>query len=232
MPFRSLSAVLLMLLAGLSMACAKQTAGQPEGVPEPQASLPAGTVFLVDGRPITRSEIEQHVPGVARIEPDETIHSWRRKALTNIVLPRAMAAVMVPRERDDARERAQAGHLKLLSGDQLPVQGPQLERVTGIFSDVGQDLWNLAFEMSEGQWSEPLETVAGYWVFRVLEKPEPPWLPNAQITVERVFWPYLKVDNPREFIGSARGQVSIEVVDAEWERYLPTWWRFPDRESR
>ncbi|MFT7678853.1 MAG: hypothetical protein ACI8QC_002850, partial [Planctomycetota bacterium] len=87
--------------------------GDPVPLPE---GLPSDTVFLVEGEPITRAEIEEWVETFSLVEPARSVHAIRTLVVTNLVLQRAICRVLAPEERKEARFRIDEAHEQLTAG--------------------------------------------------------------------------------------------------------------------
>jgi hypothetical protein len=190
---------------------------------EPQAQdLPAGTVFLVEGVPITREDIDRWLPIYSMLEPAKSEHAIRRFIVTNYCLPVTVGALADPEARERARARLQATLDELQVGQEAPIEGPQVKRIHDTFkSEMGLDRWGVAKQTPQGEWSEVFETLGGFTAVRLLGAPEP-WLPNSEITIEHITEDYIPFEEARPFVTEALKSVRIQVIDPEWERYIPT----------
>lgn len=183
--------------------------------------LPEGTVLLVEGLPITREDIDRWLPTYSALEPAKSKHAIRRFILTNYCLPVTVGAVADPEGRKRARQKIEATLTALKAGEPAPVEGPQVQRIHDSFkSKMGLDRWGVAKETPLGEWSEVFETLGGFTAVRLLGAPEQ-WLPNSEITIEHITVDYIPEDESREFVTEALKAVDIQVIDPEWERYIP-----------
>ncbi|MCP5022090.1 MAG: hypothetical protein GY930_09955 [bacterium] len=211
------------LLIAFSMICmvACKDSSSVEVTP-PALDLPEDTVLLVEGLPITRTDIDRWLSTYAPLEPAKSKHAIRRYIMTNHSLPVTVGALADPEGRAQARKRLEATLKALKNGDEAPTEGPQVQRIHGSFKDrMGLDRWGVAKETPKGEWSEVFETVGGFTAVRLLGAPDP-WLPNSEITIEHITEDYIPEEESREFVEQALTEVHIQVIDPEWGRYLPT----------
>jgi len=208
--------------------------GEPEP-PPPSPAPPPGAVLRVGpgklgGEPgwITEQEVDRWVPTIELIEPRETLDSHRRKALTNIVLPTRVAALLVPADCERTRALVHGAHANLVAGLDPPPEGPQVERVEGGWKELGLDCWGVARETPPGRWSEVFETIAGFGAVRLVEGPAPDqWKPNTRVVIERVAaWFLRPEDGPHALIEDARRQLGVVPLDPEWEWILPKLYQY------
>jgi len=201
-------------------ACAQQDGEAP--------APPQGAVIGVGPTWILEQEVDRWVDTVALLEPLETLPSWRRKALTNLVLPRKIAALLVPAERQQARVQAERAHEALRTQGSLPEGFPEpLISATGDVYEVGLERWIMARGRRLGEWSEILEETGTFLLMRVLEAPEEAnWQPQTTIKIEYVHVPYLRPeDQPGLLVGQAREQIRIWALTPEWEWILPQYYQ-------
>lgn len=201
-------------------ACADQ--GPEPGVP------PAGAVIGVGPSWILAEEVDRWVDTVALLEPTETRASWRRKALTNLVLPSKIAALLVPEERQQARAAAESAQQALRTQGTLPESFPEpLTTAAGDVTEVGLGRWIMAHGLPLGEWSEVFEEAGTFLIMRVLEAPDAEdWKPNTAIRIEYVHVPYLRPeDQPALLVDQAREQILIRAVTPEWEWILPQYYQ-------
>ena len=72
-----------------------------------------------------------------------------------------------------------------------------------------------------------LDSVGCWVVFRVLEAPPyEEWDGGTKIRVEKVIYPYLEVDEPRELVQRAIEEAVIVVIDPAWEEILPAYYKY------
>ncbi len=192
---------------------------------KPQSQdLPEGTVLVVEGLPITREDIDRWLPIYSQLEPAKSQHAIRRYVLTNYCLPVTVGALADPEGRAQAREQVEATLRALKDGNEAPMEGPQVQRIHDTFkSEMGLDRWGVAQETPRGEWSEVFETLGGFTAVRLVGAPDP-WLPNSEITIDHITVDYIPVEQSREFVFDALKEVDIQVIDPEWERYLPTFY--------
>lgn len=228
-PHRPLWAPALLLL-GL-VACEPAGSNRPAPAPDPGVpvplpeGLPADTVFLVEGEPITRAEIEEWVATFQLVEPGKSAQAIKTLVVTNLVLQRAICRVLAPEERKEALFRIEQAHAHLLAGGD-PGESIDLRRIHNNWSsELGMDRWGRARETAQGEFSEVFEG-PGYFTFvRRVASPDPEdWDPNTEATIEHVTEYYMEPEHMKEIVQGAMGQVKIQIVDPTWRRYLPTYY--------
>lgn len=187
-----------------------------------RAALPADTVFLVEDRPITASEVDAWLETFGWVEPVKSQHALRRLIVTNLSMPVAVAQALDPEGRALARERMQRVREKLLAGEPLSLEDPQPETLQANYkSKLGLDRVGIARQTPMGEWSEVFETLGGFTMVRLIGAPDP-WLPNSEVIVEHVTVSYLPPEYAKETVKQAIPQARIRVVDPKWRRYMPT----------
>ncbi len=203
----------------------EETPGDPiPSAQEPPAQeWPEGTVLVVEGVPITAAEVDFWLPIYSMLEPTKSEHAIRRYIITNYNLPVAVGTLADPEGRERARAELQNTLDVLKRGQEAPVEGPQVQRIHDTFkSDMGLDRWGMAKLTPDGEWSEAFETLGGFTAVRLVGAPDP-WLPNSVITVEHITVDYIPSPaEAREFVTEAFKAVDVQVIDPEWERYIPT----------
>ncbi|HRV80599.1 MAG TPA: hypothetical protein P5218_04145 [Planctomycetota bacterium] len=186
------------------------------------ADLPEDTVLVIEDQPITRSEIDRWLGIYRLIEPAKSEHALRRLIVTNSCLPIAAARVLDPEGSAAALRRLERARTKVLAGETLSLEDPQIERIEDTWkSTMGLDRLGVGKETPLGEWSPIFETLGGYTMVRVVRAPSP-WLPNSVITLEHITVNYLPPEQSKEIVWDALKNVEITVVDPEWRRYLPT----------
>lgn len=220
----------LVLLLGL-VACDPAGSNRPQPAPDPgepvalPEGLPADTVFLVEGQPITQAEIEEWVETFQLVEPAKSTRAVKTLVVTNLVLQRAMCRVLAPEEREAAKFRIEEAHKHLLAGGN-PGEAIEVRRTHDNWSsELGIDRWGRARDTAQGEFSEVFEG-PGYFTFvRRVASPNPEdWVPNTEATIEHVTEYYMEPENMKEIVQGAMGQIKVEVVDPTWRRHLPTYY--------
>ncbi len=226
------------LLGGLSTACTGSEA--PAQPPDTDVTAPAVTPpedavvqigpseYLAEPRFILASEIDRWVETVSLIEPAETRRSWRRKALTNINLPIAVAAAILPEERLAAREEAAQLRELLVAGRPLPSDAPPLQHRTGHCLELGLPLWGSARELAPLEWSSLVEVPGGFAVLRRLSPdPDHPWRGSDPIEVELLLVPYLSPETTEAMIADARPKLGVHALNPPgWDGILPAFYEY------
>ncbi|MEZ6004010.1 MAG: hypothetical protein R3F17_05830 [Planctomycetota bacterium] len=193
------------------------------------ADLPEDAVFLVEDKVITRAEIERWVAGYRTVEPGKSEHALRRFVVTNQNLPVVVAGLIDPLGREAALEQMQEARRRVLAGEAMQADGPEVRTVSGPWkSEVGLDRWCVAQETPLGEWSEIYETVGGFRMVRPVRIPTP-WMGNGEVTLETIDVRFLPAEETRDIVRAGFEQVDITVIDEEWGRYLPTLYLYKQR---
>ncbi|MEZ5973705.1 MAG: hypothetical protein R3E96_02350 [Planctomycetota bacterium] len=95
------------------------------------ADLPEDAVFLVEDKVITRAEIERWVAGYRTVEPGKSEHALRRFVVTNQNLPVVVAGLIDPLGREAALEQMQEARRRVLAGEAMQADGPEVRTVSG-----------------------------------------------------------------------------------------------------
>ncbi|MEM9801298.1 MAG: hypothetical protein AAGA20_13305 [Planctomycetota bacterium] len=213
------------LLAGIAFAAWAPGCG-PGPSPEPEVpapTYPEGTVLAVGGHPITAADVERYVDAVAIIEPEFVERDHRRKVLTNIVLPTAAGAALDPGAREVAFQEAQ----RLLSAaretGEVPEDAPEPMVLTGTFREVGLAPWALATTMEPMTFSQLQETPGAWTFFKLIATAAPPgeYGARTEVTIVRYDVPYIPREGAQELLRQALDELTIEVVDPDWEALVP-----------
>ena len=157
---------------------------------------PEDAVLAVGDEPISAADLEEWVDTFALVEPSHSRPDHLRKALTNRVLHTRVARQIDPRGYARTQQLAERALEDLRSGRGVSAEGPQVQDVSGCWNDkdqdIGMDRWGRAREWNEGEW-HLLETLGGWSVVRVLDKPEDDaWLPNSSVQLQHVTFYYLE----------------------------------------
>ncbi|MBL6720695.1 MAG: hypothetical protein ISQ08_04720 [Planctomycetes bacterium] len=190
---------------------------------------PEDAVLAVGDEPISAADLEEWVDTFALVEPSHSRPDHLRKALTNRVLHTRVARQIDPRGYARTQQLAERALEDLRSGRGVSAEGPQVQDVSGCWNDkdqdIGMDRWGRAREWNEGEW-HLLETLGGWSVVRVLDKPEDDaWLPNSSVQLQHVTFYYLEPATMKREIEDALTRMPIRVLDEEWRDVLPVWYR-------
>lgn len=150
-PRRSALAPALLAPLALLWACTEPPPPAPAAGGLTIATLPAGLAFDLDGVPIPRADLDRAADAYALLHPAESQPASRRRALTNLLLPRAALAAAHPAQRQEALARALA---------LTPPEDPVPERPDGGwpdgYTDLGPGAAEQGLEASHG-------VLAGHW---------------------------------------------------------------------
>ena len=210
--------------------CAKEEPQAPEVEAwTPPEGIPEDTAYMVLDEPITKSQIDHWVDIYKQIEPDKSEHHLRRLVLTNYNLPVAVGASLDPDGRVRALGELSKARDKVLNGEPLSMEGPQVETLHNHWkSEMGLDRWGMGQKTPVGEWSEIFETAGGWTMVRVVGAPDP-WLPNSKVTLEHLTVYYLPPNECKEIITEGFKTVPVRVVDKDWKRYMPTFYLYGTR---
>ena len=209
-------------IAAALFATASGCERKEETVEEPPArSWPPGTVLAIDGEPISAEEVDLPSAWIERIEPGSSSQHLRRLSLTNVVLPRRIAAALA----GDARERARAEALAALEGlaalpEAPPQSGEPVPPVEGGWVELGLVVWGTAMDLPEGRWSGVVEDIGRFVLLRRLGRVPGPAPGAIRMHVELLEFPYL-VSMGRRAIELAYAQHRMEIVDPTWREIVP-----------
>jgi len=210
---------------GLGLALMVWACNPRDEAPAPQPVYPAGTVLAVDGVPVSGAEVDRWAAVTRAIEPDKVQAHWRRLALANIVLPLRTSESLDPEGR-----RAAFAHAERLRGlatevGRIPDDADVHDIAVGNWAQVGLIDWEVARALAVGAWSDVYETPGGWAFLRLLEEPdvapEADLGSQATLRFERVHVFYLAPEGLRTLIDEALRTLPIEVVDPEWEPFVP-----------
>ena len=184
-------------------------------------------MLVVGERSISADEVDEWLPAIDLIEPGRSLAGKRRLALTNVVLHRAIAAQIDPERYQKAREQADALRAKLVAGEELPADGPQVETIVeGYWHELGIDAWQEARTAPLGEWSEVRESTAYFYIQRVNGRDPEPWTKEEGAAVDRVIVPYIDEAGSVDVITEAEKSMQLVVVDSEWDELLPAHYKY------
>ena len=202
--------------------CASLPVSCEDPHPAETRSWPSGTAFAVDDLPVSEAEIDLAMLAVHLIDPGYTDRHKRRLALTNLVLPRAVGRLMAGEGREAARREIEALHAKAVAGELTGPPGPDGaygEILDGPWTKLGMLTWARAFELPPGEWSEVIEEIGHFLIFRVLERRDGvvPAATQFKIDVQRI--PYMDPDPTA--IDRRYDSTRLTIVDPEWLEIFP-----------
>jgi hypothetical protein len=229
---RSLRAAGLCLLAACSPA---PEPAPPAGGGLTVAPLPAGQALSLDGVPISFEELQRTAAAFALLYPAESAPAARRRALTNLLLPRAALAAGHGAERDQALERSRGlvptggpaprapdpgwpDGFTDLGAAPAPFPAPcQYGILAGPWSTLGVDLWALARSLAypdgsparepwPSPWIGPVEGLGRFGWLRILEHQPAADPALERYALELIVWPYVPPDALREPEAELRGR--------------------------
>lgn len=210
----------------LTLAALAPLACSPAEPGSPAARWPAGTVLVVGGEvPIRAEDVDPFVPTVALIEPRYVEKQLVRLALTNVVLPRAVARVLSgPQACERARSEAERARAAIEGGTWT---GPALPGtsggtvISGSFARIGLERWTRCIELQPGEWSPVFEEVGAYTFLKCLSRVDRALPLQTEFELEVVSFPYLPGDGALIQIEEAYDRVRLEILDPEWRTIVP-----------
>jgi hypothetical protein len=209
--------------------------GEEEVVPARASAAPPGAVirigpseYLSEPQYILDTQIDAWVETVALLEPEETRRSWRRKALTNISLPIAVAAALLPEERALAREEAGALRELLVSEQPLPDGAPEVHVLEGHGLQLHLPVWGTARSLPVGEWSGIVEIPGGFAILRrVSEDPQEGWKGSSAVTLQILLVHFIPAGEAENLIEDARAKLGVTPLDPPgWDGILPAFYEF------
>ncbi len=187
---------------------------------EPARDLPAGTVMVLDGQPITAAEVDIYVEDLGAIMPAYTVTTRRRQALTNLVLPLVFGRIHNPEARKSARAEAEAWRRAFLAGEL--VAGPGEEKV-GNWDILGVDVWWILRHLNEEAWSEVVELPGRFVVVQLLGRDRNKHGGREFFSAHVVEFPYVK--HPGNLSHDCL-EGELEIVDPAWREIVPGLWKY------
>jgi hypothetical protein len=171
---------------------------------------------------VSESEIDFAMLAVHLIGPGYTDRHKRRLALTNVVLPRAVGRLIAGDRLQAAREQIEDLHAKASTGGLIgpPKPGGAYgEILEGPWTSLGMLTWARALELPPGEWSEVIEEIGHFLIFRVLERRDGPVPAATQFKLDVLRAHYMDPDP----MGIERRYDStrLTIVDPEWLEIFP-----------
>lgn len=196
--------------------------------PQPSRTWPEGVVLAVDDVPIYAAEVDRASAAVQLIEPAVSPAQLRRLALSNIVLPRALAHAMAPKEREAALQSAKDKLAEIRAGANGPPRPDGLmgEKYEGLWTDLGLGNWYAALELPDEQWSEPIEDAGGFLLLRRLWRRDGPVPMATVVAVDALRFDWLDSSQRRSLLDSALTQHKLEIVDPAWREIVPELYQY------
>lgn len=200
------------LLACVALLPACGTSAEP--------ARPAGTVFVMDGEPITGAAIDAYAEPLAEIGPSFTVPHRRRVVLTEVLIPRARSRALHPAERAAALERLDARRRAVEAGSADPSAV-----VVGNWSTIGLVTWLALRDCAVGEWSETFEGPGTLAQAQLISR-NGDQVASREVFECRLLWeeyaPGFSTD-PAIF----GGKLEVVADDAEtWRNVLPTRWLY------
>jgi hypothetical protein len=214
------------LVCALAVATAVLACERAPTTAEATSRWPASTVMVVGGKvPIFASDVDPYLPALALIEPRFVEKQLMRVALTNVVLPRAIATVLAGDEaRAKARKAADDALATLRDGTWVGPAAPGSTGgavIEGSFVQLGIVKWANAFELQPGEWSGVVEETGCFTITKCLERIDGRLPIQTSFRLEVVVFPYLPAEIGPLQIEEAYDTVRLEILDPEWRSIVP-----------
>jgi hypothetical protein len=200
--------------------------------PLAERTWPPGTVLAIGEIPITVAEVDDAAVPIQVIEPGKTDNYQRTVALTNVVMPRAVARVLAGEERwRAARREVEEALAAIRNGTRVgpPAdEGALGELREGGWKRLGLVVWAWAMQApppgppgSEPQFSPILEDIGRFLSVRVLLRTEGLTPGDAQFRVDVIEARYLPKDLTTEQVKSKYDAYRLTFVDPRWREFVP-----------
>ena len=145
-----------------------------------------------------------------------------RLALTNLVLPRAVGRLMAGERRAVALEEIEDLHTRAHAGELTGPPGPDGcygELLEGGWNDLGFLTWAAARELGPGDWSEVIEEIGHFLVFRVIDRKDGRVPQATRFRIDALRAAYLEPN--ANSIDQRYDSTRLTVVDPEWLEIFP-----------
>jgi hypothetical protein len=198
------------------------------GARVPGEAWPAGTVLVLNEVPIRAEEVDAVGSAFATLEPQDTLLQLRRLALTNSIFPRIAAMGIDPAGRKTVHELA-VSYLAALRGGGLPpgpLTGPIENERSGIFKELGFEIWRTAIDLEPGRWSEILESPGSFHILRVKSRKEGSLASLTRLNIGAFDFPFIQAETARADIEAALDRARLTILDPDWRDAVPAAWRY------
>ena len=192
----------------------------------PSVEWPSGTVVAIDDQPILAGEVDAASVWFQHVEQVATTPQLRRLALTNYLMPRALTRLMNPEERLAAKREAEEALAALRAGTWTgppSEEGLFGEHAAGPFQQLGLPIWGTAFDLPADTWSEVVEDLGQFVVFRVLERTDAPVPMATLFEIDVMTFPWVDPDTDLE---AAYDQHRLTIVDPAWRTIVPEHYQY------
>jgi len=215
-------------VAGLALA-ALVACGDANDVGAESESWPAGTILALDGVPISIEEIDMALVPVDLVEMSKSDTHKQRLALTNIVLPRAVARLMAGEQFARARAAIEAVHRQAVAGELPGPPGPHGEYGqyrSGNWRELGLVAWGAALDAAPGEWSVVNEEVGAFLIVRVLHREDGPVPEATKLELDVLSQPYLPPGVGTRDVEAKMGELRLTIVDPAWRTIVPEHYQY------
>jgi hypothetical protein len=186
-------------------------------------SWPAGTVVAIDDAPILAAEVDRFLDAMGAIDPAWSTTHRRRLALTSIAMPLTHGRHVGASEREVARLEAEAWNAERVSGSLVgPLEPPR----SGNWEGIGIEVWAVARELGDGEWSQVTELAGRYVVVQLIARDGNPRAGHEHFEVQLKSFPY--VERPEALLDQIL-EAELEIVDPEWDQVVPGFLKYEMR---
>ena len=98
--------------------------------------------------------------------------------------------------------------------------------IEGGFGAIGLEAWRYAIESEIGKVSDPIETIGGFQLVKVLERGHAGAPRDVRIRLELNFFPYVDTSDLRGSVERALDHSKLVFVDEAWRDIVPVAWQY------
>lgn len=219
----AVAACAVALLAAASFAGCGDRAPTPEPPPPAARAHAPGTVLAIGSRELGAPEIDRVAKWIAALYPQSADAHNRRRALTSVLLPQVALAQAHAGARAAALERARAARAELVAG-RMPA-GVEVREARGTWGTLGLEIFGPALELAPDAWSEPLDALGRVLLLRVREKSAATELGAVELRVELAEFSFVPEGATQASLDADIDTQRLEIVDPQWEQYVPLAWQ-------
>jgi len=220
---RSASLLLVALVSIAAASCAPASDSEPS--PVDTTSHDPDVKFLVGEVEIRGTEVQALADAVQAIHPEYAANHCRRIALGNTLLPRAAMASYWPEAREAARTASLQALEEVRAAGPLPPADSAVH--SGIYADLGLDLWAFARALEPNEWSGPFESEGIFYLVRLLQVSPGPKPPGTELlSIELQPFPYAPATANANTRDEAISAATLTILDPEWRDLVPESYRY------
>jgi hypothetical protein len=159
------------------------------------------------------------------IEPRFVQKQLVRLALTNVVLPRAVARALAGEEAyARARTAAETARAQIDSGEWTGPVAPDSSggtRISGPYSRIGLERWTHAFDLQPGEWSPVFEEIGAFSFVKCLSRVDGKLPIQTEFDLEVVSFFYLPEDKGEALVEAGYDRIRLKILVPEWREIVP-----------